>query len=183
MDLICPKCLSTRTGDKLGDPCQNPGCDGVIARQPEWRELVDELSEPMTCGRRNEHDMVSGPFLGVGTGLDRWQRFKTNGQRVCSYCGSLHPDDFFEMVRASAEAPEDAEFHSVVEIEQSDKNYKIYVHATGIRNAHEGGIKFYTHHLPRDEAGKVDIPEIKQTEFKEAKRRSNERFKRFFNAI
>lgn len=37
------------------------------------------------------------------------------GQRCCSYCGSMHPDDFFAAIEAGWE------------VEPTDKNYKSYV--------------------------------------------------------
>lgn len=174
MNLYCKKCLTSGYGDKpdeLGAPCQTPGCDGVIERQPEFKELVDELPEPMRCGRRD--DLFS---RGVSGGPDHWERFKSNGNRVCSYCGSLHPDDLFALVKASAEAPEDAEFGSVVEIDPSDKSYKIYVQQPGVRNAHEGGIKFYTHHLPRNADGSLAVTPEQNSEYARAVANSQKRF-------
>lgn len=130
--LHCVKCLCVRTDDVIGAKCRTPDCDGIISEAPTFASLVDELPEPMTCGRRD----------GGGGGLDRWQKFKSNGNRVCSYCGSLHQDDMFALVRDAASVD------SKVKISPSDKSYKIYVRQPGVRNAHEGGIKFYTHHLP-----------------------------------
>jgi hypothetical protein len=179
MNLYCKKCLCSGFGEKpdeLGAPCQTPGCDGVIERQPEFRELVDELPEPICCGRRNDLSSVSHTFPDA----DRWLKFKSNGNRVCSYCGSLHPDDLFALVKASAEAPEDAEFGTVVEIEPSDKSYKIYVMQPGVRNAHEGGIKFYTHHLPRNADGSLAVTPEQNSEYARAVANSQKRFERRF---
>lgn len=183
MTLHCPKCLCGRTGDVLGAPCLTSGCTGIISEQPEFKTLVDELPEPMTCGRRAESgmDRDDSPFTGVfrsGTNLDRWQKFKSNGNRVCSYCGSLHPDDLFDLVRQSAGAPQDVEYSSVVEIEPSDKSYKIYVHQPGVRNAHEGGIKFYTPHLPRNSDGSSAVTDEQNTEYSRAVHASRKRFNR-----
>lgn len=181
MSLLCQKCLCTRTGDVAGQPCRTPGCDGTVEVQPPFSDLVDELPEPMTCGRRTDNGMQdeNSVFKGSGTGLDRWQRFKTNGNRVCSYCGSLHPDDMFELVRAAIAAPDDATLEESVTIEQSDKPYKIYVRQPGVRNAHEGGIKFYTHHLPRDVQGVVQMPDERNEEFALAIRASKRRFDQY----
>lgn len=146
MNLHCKKCLCYQSGMKLGEKCPSPGCDGIIERQPEWSELVERLPEPMRCGRRDD------PFsMGdrVFPGDDYWEKFKSNGNRVCSYCGSLHWEDMLALVHAAATAPEDAPYGSVPEIEPSDKGYKVYVHQPGVRNAHEGGIKFYMQHVPR----------------------------------
>ena len=38
-----------------------------------------------------------------------------HGQRACSYCGSMHPDDFFAAAEAGAQ------------LGPTDKNYKVYV--------------------------------------------------------
>jgi hypothetical protein len=111
MALHCPKCLTGRSGDVLGARCRTEGCDGVIEEQPAFSSLVDTLPEPMTCGRREDG----------ARGADRWERFKRIDNRVCSYCGSLHPDDMFRLVRECAYAPADALYGSVVEMEPSDK--------------------------------------------------------------
>ena len=75
-----------------------------------------------TCPRRAE--------LGVPlayaqtTGTDEYER--RGDSRGCSYCGSMHPGDFMDAVRAG------------VEIGPTDKNYKAYVGDRG---------KFYYQHL------------------------------------
>ena len=141
--LYCKRCLTSRTGDVLGAPCRTQGCGGIIEEQPTFDALVDDLPWPMTCNRRM---FQAGPWEHA-EGLDRWRKFKSNGDRVCSFCGSLHPVDFFRLVESCANAPDDAAFGSVGEVERSDKPHKVYVHQPGVRNAMEGGIKFYTHHL------------------------------------
>lgn len=177
MYLECKKCLCSRTGDELGKPCQTPGCDGIVTEVPALSTLVDELPETMTCPRRSE-TFTSGRDA---VGLDKWQKFKSNGNRVCSYCGSLHPDDMFALVKKSAEASEDDE--QAVEIEPSDKGYKIYVHQPGVRNASEGGIKFYTQHLPRNADGSIAVTEQQQEEYGRAVAVSEKRFMRRFARI
>lgn len=181
MYLICQKCLSTRTGDVLGQPCKTEGCGGTIERAPSHSELVDVLPEPMTCGRRSESgmDVVGGPFKLSGRGLDRWHKFKSNDNRTCSYCGSLHFDDMLRLVKLAAETPEDADYQTTVSIEPSDKNYKVYVRQPGVRNASEGGIKFYMQHVPRTDDNKIDVSPEQQKEFGEAVRRSRVRFDRY----
>jgi hypothetical protein len=172
--LHCKLCLTSRTGDVLGQPCQTPGCKGIVEEQPEFSTLVDVLPDPMLCGRRSENPLASQTFPGP----DHWEKFKSNGNRVCSYCGSLHPDDMFALVKACAEAPDDAPYNSVVEVEQSDKSYKVYVHQPGVRNAHEGGIKFYMQHLPRGEDGKIAVTDVQQVEYSKACAASKRRFER-----
>ncbi len=184
MGLHCPKCLCSQTGDVLGAKCQRTGCDGIIEERPTFASLVEALTERMTCGRRVEQgrDREGGPFKGSGSGLDYWQRFKRNGDRVCSYCGSLHPEDFLRFVHEAAVAPEGTEGGEVPLIEPSDKGYKIYVRRVGVRNAHEGGIKFYTQHLPRDEKGALAVTEAQQEEYRLAQRASRLRFERVLAA-
>jgi hypothetical protein len=52
-----------------------------------------------TCPRRAEtrHDDPTSPFVGSGTNLDTWRDGTTGAS--CSYCGSLHPGKFMELVR------------------------------------------------------------------------------------
>ncbi len=164
--LHCVKCLTSRSGDVLGAPCRTPWCDGVIELAPTFASLIDVLPEPMTCARRHRGE----------DGQDRWEKFKRIDNRVCSYCGSLHPDDLFRLVAESASAPPDAPYHSVVEIEPSEKSYKIYVHQPGVRNAHEGAIKFYTHHLPHDANGHLAVSDEQQADYAAAVKASRARF-------
>ncbi len=188
MNLHCRKCLTGRTGDVLGEPCKTPGCEGIIEEVPGgsgvFRTLVDELPEPMTCGRR--FDMYAGSIsvhFDRQPGQDHWLRFKSNGNRVCSYCGSLHPDDFFAVVKVSTDSPESAAYKSVPEIEPSDKGYKIYVQQPGVRNALEGGIKFYTQHLPRNAEGKTTVSDEQNEQYGRAVRASRRRLDRYIVEI
>jgi hypothetical protein len=68
-----------------------------------------------TCPRRGETgmDRDDTPFRGAGSNLDDW--YDREGYRVCSYCGSMHPDDLMEAVRNGSE------------IGPTDKSYKFYV--------------------------------------------------------
>lgn len=144
----CPKCLTSRTDDVLGAPCRSFKCDGIIKECPQYHTLVDVLPEPMTCGRRSSYEVQ---------GQDRWEKFKSIDNRVCSHCGSLHPDDMFRVVRECADAGSGVGYHEGIRIEPSDKSYKIYVWQPGVRNAHEGAIKFYTDHFPRNADGDLQI--------------------------
>ena len=172
MSLICQKCLSSRTGDVLGANCRTAGCDGVLEEEPAFSTLVDELLEGYLCPRRIEvQDRIGTPAH------DHWLKFKAaHGNRVCSFCGSLHPDDFLALVKASAEAQADASYETSVQIEPSDKSYKLYVHQPGVRNAHEGGIKFYTMHLPRNADKTFAITDVQHKEYVLAVKRSTARF-------
>ena len=97
------------------------------------------MSETHLCESRK-----STPVSPMWPAEDTW-RVLPNGDRTCSFCGSLHPDDW---MRLSKEALDPA---SETEIEKSDKGYKFYVHQKGVRNALEGGIKFYSWHIPTEE--------------------------------
>lgn len=181
---ICDKCcVSAIETEKIGQPCEH--CKkGTIVYNAPFAERVDTLPEPMTCGRRYDQYPGGIPVHGLlasEDGQDRWQKHKSNGDRVCSFCGSLHPEDFFRLVHESATAPEDAERNEVVEIEPSDKRYKVYIHQPGVRNAMEGGIKFYTPHLPRKADGSIDVTEEQEKEYAEAVRRSHVRFESYMH--
>lgn len=170
--LGCKTCCGYRSGTPAGTPCNvTQGCPGIVEELPFFHELVDELPEPMTCGRRM---MEFGPWERK-EGLDRWQKFKSNGDRVCSFCGSLHPEDFFRLVGVAAAAPATGHLREHVSIEPSTKSYKIYVHQPGVRNGHEGGMKFYTHHLPRDGESRILVTPEQNEGYKKAVTIGNQR--------
>jgi hypothetical protein len=170
--MYCKKCLTAaqtgRTGDRVGDPCKTPGCDGII-EEVVWADLVEPAGEQI-CPRRQEEGVASAFPL-----PDRWEKFKSIDNRVCSYCGSLHPDDMFRLAKESAEASEEAPYGTVVEVEPSDKSYKVYVHQPGVRNAHEGGVVFYMMHLPKKGDGSIDVSQQRQDDYAEAVRRTHVR--------
>lgn len=86
------------------------------------------------CGSRDYNPLADRQF----PGLDAWRQHP-NGDRVCSFCGSLHPDDFVEIIRLKADGKGGA-------VHRSDKGYKWYAQRAGTTNAMDGGIKFYTWH-------------------------------------
>ncbi len=96
-------------------------------------------------------------------GLDRWLQH-ANGDRVCSFCGSLHMEDFSRLVEESLEPK------STITIERSDKPYKVYINRPEVRNALDGGIKFYGWHA-------VNPSEEHKQEFAKAVIISRERFR------
>lgn len=117
--------------------------------------MNDPLAEygPPTAGKETLMDMttvVDGPGFRCGSrdsnpiadcqfpGPDVWLQHK-NGDRVCSFCGSLHPDDFVEIIRLKADGQGG-------DVHRSDKGYKWYAQRAGVTNAMNGGIKFYTWH-------------------------------------
>lgn len=91
---------------------------------------VDAL-ERQTCGRKAvDYNPMSKQFPEV----DFWQ-ILPNGDPVCSYCGSLKPERVLELVKE----------HGVGIISPA-KSYKWYVTQPNVRNAMEGGIKYYRFH-------------------------------------
>ena len=145
-------------------------------RPERLSDVTDVLYEPITCPLRGE-------ILSAEEKLqDRWLQFRTNNQRVCSYCGSLHYEDFISLVTLCAEAPIDVPYKSVVEIEQTTKQYKFYVHQPGVKNAMEGGIKFYTHHIPRGEARKKLVGSKDEQLLTRALNNSKRRFVVYLNS-
>lgn len=187
MSAICKKCL--RCGyadDRIGEKCDS--CDGIIERDPPFSELVDALPEPMTCGRRRDRWAgIPGAFVqgerAHDEGQDRWLKFKSIDNRVCSFCGSLHPDDFFRLVKEASEAPDDAEYGTFPMIEPSDKGYKIYVRQPGVRNAHEGGIKFYMQHFPRTADGELELTPEREAQYALAVRKKSAAHRRMLDKM
>lgn len=69
-------------------------------------------------------------------------RTEANGDRTCSHCGSLSPEDFMEILGKWIESEPGYRFST------TDKgHYKYYANRPGVRNASDGGIKFYGEHL------------------------------------
>lgn len=69
---------------------------------------------------------------------DVWREYPTKlGHLVCSYCGSIHPDDFLAAVDGGEE------------VVPTDKNYKVYLGETR---------KFYLTHL--NEAQKLKFVDL-----------------------
>jgi len=64
----------------------------------------------MRCGRRDEIG-AQGSFNFPAE--DEWR--DRDGHQVCSYCGSLSPDELFAAIEAGCE------------LDPTDKNYKVYV--------------------------------------------------------
>lgn len=87
--------------------------------------------ERQRCPRRGE-----GAMMFEKEPLPDYWRVLPNGDKTCSFCGSLHPDSIIEIVKTSGFGV----------IERSDKSYKWYIHRPTIKNALEGGIKYYRQH-------------------------------------
>lgn len=100
-----------------------------------WRRfggiVFSEKAEEHLCPRRSE----VGPQFRLPD-HDTWDRRDgAKGPRTCSYCGSLHPEDFFILWIDDGE------------IGPTDKNYKAYLRHP---ISQTGQFKFYFMHL--DEA-------------------------------
>jgi hypothetical protein len=92
--------------------------------------MSDEIQ---TCPRRMSE---VGPWK-YAENLDSWRH--VGNDRVCSFCGSLHPADF-EAVLQRIISDERCS------VSLSDKGYKIYINRPEVRNASEGAIKYYKQH-------------------------------------
>jgi len=90
-----------------------------------------DLLERQTCGRRMSE---YGPWE-KKENIDVWNKMP-NGDRCCSFCGSLHPMDVIDIAKK----------FGVNAIQTTTKSYKWYIHRDNVRNALEGGIKYYRHH-------------------------------------
>jgi hypothetical protein len=97
------------------------------------------MNEAQTCPRRVTE---IGPWK-QDPNLDHWQ--KVGNDRVCSFCGSLHPDEFETFLHQYL-ADKTGEIH----LETTDKPYKVYARRPGIANAGEGAIKFFKWHVSDD---------------------------------
>jgi len=98
---------------------------------------------------------------------DWWRR--TGGDRTCSYCGSMHPDDFEKFLRRVI-----WDMDRTVRISLADGGSKVYLSRPGVVNAACGAVKFYGYHAPRGCDGKVSEDHFNL--LKDALRVSNEKF-------
>lgn len=111
------------------------------------------------CPRRDESPNPSAYGDGSATPDSWYRRYGRKGPRSCTYCGSLHPDDFMDVVRTGSG-----------KIGPTDKNYKVYVTIptllytpTSTFTNHDGKkvvqklpktpatLKFYFQHLSEDD--------------------------------
>jgi hypothetical protein len=112
------------------------------------------------CGRRD--DPFAFNYKDTALPPDTWD-YGPDGNRTCSYCGSIHPDDLMAICRKTLT---DDRYG----IEGTTKSYKVYVRQPGVRNAGEGAIKFYMQHAPKNPRAED------QQLFADACRISSERF-------
>lgn len=131
-------------------------------------DTTEQLPGFFTCGSRARQYMLTPPVV---EDHDFWRQHE-NKDRVCSYCGSLHPDDFIALVKAAAVEG------SEVDVEPSDKMYKVYVNRPSVRNAMHGGIKFYCWHLD----GLFDVDENRST-YDQAVRKSAARIQERYGRV
>lgn len=132
--------------------------------EPLWsfrlRQRLFAFAWRHRCGSRDEMFSLN---RNDGPQPDTWD-IGPDGNRTCSYCGSIHPEDLMEICHKTLTDERYA-------IEGTTKSYKVYVRQPGVQNASQGAIKFYMHHAPA-EPSKED-----QDLFAEAMRISNERFR------
>lgn len=120
------------------------------AHEPLWlfrlRQRMFCFAGRQRCGRRegtvHGGTDMRGRRLQPGDLPDTWD-MGPDGNRTCSWCGSVHPDDFMKICRAALTDPE-------YDVSMSDKRYKAYVRVPGVVNASQGAIKFYMHHAPAE---------------------------------
>lgn len=86
------------------------------------------MADQHLCPRRAENPMGAAARL---PDHDTWT--KRAGQRTCSYCGSMHPDDFLDQWEAGGT------------VGPTDKDYKAYFDADGVHS------KFYFQHLDEEQ--------------------------------
>lgn len=121
--------------------------------EPLWfyrlRKRFFAFSGRQRCGRRGENEMWSDRNGGRKALPDTWN-VGPDGNRTCSYCGSIHPDDLMVICRKAMIDP-------AYGIDGTDKSYKVYVRQPGVRNAAEGAIEFYTPHAGAMSKGDFEL--------------------------
>lgn len=157
---------------KLGWPQLNPissrssnTIKTISWHEPLWmfrlRQRWFAFAGRQRCGRRDD------PFAfnhKDGEAPDTWD-YGPDGNRTCSYCGSIHFDDLLAICKKIV-AREPG-----YSLDGTDKSYKVYVRQPNVQNASEGAIKFYKQHVTRDPT------EEEQKLYAEALRLSYERWR------
>jgi hypothetical protein len=153
----CPACGETITipasatpGGKQpdGSLTVNVGLDHEPIREHADQHRAEERH---TCPRRAEtgHDKPDSPFVGSGTNLDTWRTDPAGP--YCSYCGSLQPDRFMELVRAGWT------------VGPTDKSYKAYLSED---EASQRQAKFYFQHLSAEQQDEfIELHNAKRIKF------------------
>lgn len=112
----------------------------IVMHEPLWlfrlRQRWFAFAGRQKCGRRGDswHGQTDVELP------DTWD-LGPDGNRTCSYCGSIHFDDLMAICR---KVPDDEGYS----IDGTDKAYKVYVRQPGVMNASQGAIKYYKHHTP-----------------------------------
>lgn len=110
--------------------------------EPRWafrlRQRLFAFAGRHYCQRRGESPLGQT----VDESPDTWD-VGPDGNRTCSYCGSIHFDDLMAICKRVIEDERYA-------IEGTTKSYKVYVRQPGVRNASEGAIKYYKTHTPEN---------------------------------
>lgn len=125
--------------DSDGGYCHTHWDEMWAAKQADEKQATEDAGGPwpQTCPRRIES---VGPWE-QGEDLDQWdireQMHKGLRARHCSFCGSLHPDDFMRLIKEGWK------------VEPTDKSYKAYLGSSGDDRPMQ--TKFYYQHLSEDQ--------------------------------
>jgi hypothetical protein len=139
--------------DTDGHWCRTHWDEMEAAKHAAERQATEEAGGPwpQTCPRRGGE---IGPWE-RGENLDTWdireQMHKGLQARHCSFCGSLHPDDFMRLVKEGWQ------------IGATDKSYKAYL---GSPEGRSQETKFYFQHLSVEQRREfVDLYNAKAIRF------------------
>jgi hypothetical protein len=107
--------------------------------EPLWlfrlRQRLFCFASAQRCPERGLHRAGEQPLP------DTWNK-GPDGNRTCSCCGSIHPDDLMAICRKTLTDPRYG-------VEGTTKGYKVYVRQPDVCNAGQGAIKFYMWHAPQ----------------------------------
>jgi len=142
-------------------------CDFETSKR-DITELVEHANKAhpehtFTCQDRS---ISRGMF---GNHRDCWQK-QPNGDRTCTYCGSLHEEDFVSILEKYIAGEEGYSF------DPSTKDYKSYAHRPGVKNASQGGIKFYHWHVDLSHADLQKRQDLYASAVKRFREHLRERF-------
>lgn len=102
-----------------------------------WHRIIRQVGKPFTC------PLSIGHMLYQGEDKDYW--YKVGKDLICSFCGSMHPNQFLQHCK---NVIDDNAQH--ISVNLNDWKTKVYIERPEVRNASEGAIKFKLVHLPEE---------------------------------
>lgn len=118
--------------------------------------LIEQLQRVKDSLSKKEHNAIEDaipesekfdcPRMPFSHSFGKAHWLESGDWRVCSHCGSMHPEDVIKAVE-----------DGIATIDVSDKGYKRYINLPGVKNAGDGPVKFYVPHFTEDQIKRFNV--------------------------